>query len=538
MVITDDINSHCDFIKENYLKYKDIKENESDATKVTDSFATKANELINAIKKSDIYSSFDGDLFTENKDEETKAITGYSLNYTYNRSYQCFDDILIDSYTSYNNLKELSKVIKDLLKEYNDQGHSFTYQKPSSSQSTPTILKDFHDTAEDIYTTTTKDNTKAKYYYRSFKVFLEAISSAVNTVLFHTNRVIFEKILTQVKTKVKEIKGSDITETGTILDDLNKLSVSYESIDPEINIVKKIINDKGDNNTTITMFNEEIIKPLGSDVHSFLNHLHNTSATLKSIYQASTSNYKNEYENTRKKLGEINDNIKDNLGDIRSLKEVSKQIKINERYYTGALYTIIAVVVVCCVIIGMSLNANYDAQVALLYTMIGVLIVFYLIYTMSMKFLVNDLFEGFSDASSSSSTSIDTLLRNYMSDTLISLETSSSNSFYVNTVMPSMKNEQRKYDTLRVKSVSSLNKHKLFNNESLHSINKNKNLIDLIVGLVISTIISYIIFLTFPSSTFLVVSTTVVLFTVFLAIYAYQTQKRSNTSYRHMYFTK
>lgn len=159
---------------------------------------------------------------------------------------------------------------------------------------------------------------------------------------------------------------------------------------------------------------------------------------------------------------------------------------------------------------------------------------------MSMKFLVNDLFEGFSDdsSSSSSSTSIDTLLRNYMSDTLISLETSSSNSFYVNTVMPSMKNEERKYDTLRVKSVSSLNKHKLFNNESLHSINKNKNLIDLIVGLVISTIISYIIFLTFPSSTFLVVSTTVVLFTVFLAIYAYQTQKRSNTSYRHMYFTK
>lgn len=534
MVITDDINSHCDFIKENYLKYKDGK------------LAIKANELINAIKNSDIYSNFDGDttsLFSENKDEETEAITGYSLNYTYNRSYQCFDDISIEtytSYTSYNNLKELSKVIKDLLKEYNDQGHSFTYQKPSFSQSTPIILKYFHDTADNIYTTTTTttDNKKAEYYYRSFKVFLEAISSAVNTVLFHTNRVIFEKILTQVKTKVKEIKGSDITETGTILDDLIKLSVSYESIDPEINIVKKIINDKGDNNTTITMFNEEIIKPLGSDVHSFLNHLHNTSATLKSIYQASTSNYKNEYENTRKKLGEINDNIKDNLGDIRSLKEVSKQIKINERYYTGALYTIIAVVVVCCVIIGMSLNTNYDAQVALLYTMIGVLTVFYLIYTMSMKFIVNDLFEGFSDASSSSSTSIDTLLRNYMSDSLISLETSSSNSFYVNTVMPSMKNEQRKYDTLRVKSVSSLNKHKLFNNESLHSINKNKNLIDLIVGLVISTIISYIIFLTFPSSTFLVVSTTVVLFTVFLAIYAYQTQKRSNTSYRHMYFTK
>lgn len=524
MTIASDIDTHCDLIKDNYLKYKD-------------QYISNSIEFINKIKTIKTIDIVDDIEFFQQKPDTNE----YSVNFSYSEKYQYFnflpENVLFENY---NQLKEVSKIIKDLIDKYNLNGSSFTYTKPDDYEDLQTeeqpLDQQFHNIAEKIYTTTTTETTKADYYYRSFRVFLEAMSSMVNTVLFYLNKKIFTKILEKVKTTVTTINGS-LSTSNTILDDLKKLSENYLSKDENVNIVVEKINsmDSADNKKEqLTQFNNDVIKLLGANVHSFLNYLHNTSNTLKKQYKASTSNYKNEYEETRKNLGEINKDIEDNIGDIKSLKEISKQIEINEKYYTGFLYTVIAIVIVCSVMIMMSINNSYDTQVALLYSMIGVLVFFYLFYIVSMKFMVTDIYEGFSD---DGSTYIDTMIKEYMKDTFISLETSSSNSFYLNTVMPAMQNEKRKYDTLKVKSLSHKNKHKLFNNESLHRTNTNRFLIDLIVGMVISTIIAYIIFLTFPENTFMVVATSVVLYGIFLSIYIYQTQKRSNSSFRHMYFT-
>lgn len=527
MTIASDIDTHCDLIKDNYLKYKD-----------QDQYISNSIEFINKIKT--IKTITVGDDITIKFFQQNTDTNEYSVNFSYSEKYQYFD-LLPENvlFENYNQLKEVSKIIKDLIDTYNLNGSSFTYAKPDNDNDLQPeeqpLDQQFHNIAEKIYTTTTTEKTKANYYYRSFRVFLEAMSSIVNTVLFYLNKQIFTEILKRVKATATTINNSlNPDNDNTILDDLKKLSENYLSKDENVNIVVKIINSDDNKKEQLTQFNNDVIKLLGENVHSFLNYLHNTSNTLKKQYKASTSNYKNEYEETRKNLGEINKDIEDNIGDIKSLKEISKQIEINEKYYTGFLYTVIAIVIVCSVMIMMSINNSYDTQVALLYSMIGVLVFFYLFYIVSMRFMVTDIYEGFSD---SGSTYIDTMIKEYMKDTLISLETSSSNSFYLNTVMPAMQNEKRKYDTLKVKSLSHKNKHKLFNNESLHRTNTNRFLIDLIVGMVISTIIAYIIFLTFPENTFMVVATSVVLYGIFLSIYMYQTQKRSNSSFRHMYFT-
>lgn len=519
----DNIDNYINFIYDNYLRTTN---GEVDGGS---SFIQKVRD----VKKSEPIPPRNSSLLISN------VSNVYNFNLEYDITDQYFhnkEGVTTNILTSeYIDLVTLQQNIQHMKDEYDMNGKTFAYPEIGIVQSN--AFSSINNLAEKIYGVTVNENSQKEYYYRSFGVFLNAALYLVKSVKTDLNRKIFKKHVSET-IRILENTPFQLTLSDSMIDAgaLQKLSNNYQSTDTNTNIIQSYLQGdqlSNDQKTKLEQINTDVIYPLGQNIKEYINYMLNESNHMQNTYNASSA-YHSEFDNSRKKLKGINEDIMKNNNKSKNMVQMSEQIDSNASYYNFMFYLVVIIVLVILIIMGTSLNNSYATKMSVLYSCITGLVVFYIIYAIAMRFLVVDMYEGFSD---SDSNYVEKTIKTYMYDTRIMLHNEGSNSFYISTLIPSMKREEKKYDYLKIASVSHYNKQNMYVNDKLHTINKNRAMIDLIVGMVISIIAVYMVYLTFPESTFLVVSMGVVLFSVFFSIYVYTTQKRASTSYKHMYFS-
>lgn len=518
--ITDSVDHYITFIHDNYLKTTGDA-GQADPTTFIQAITNLKN--INSITQQNQQNGL--------INTQTSAPT---LSLDYDVIEQCFrdnDDVLISEYKHLVDLQTRLKVFKDA---YDSNGSSFTFQGPIVDASSNSTFSSINALANTIYDKTINEEKQKEYYYRSFGVFLDAVLSLVNSTKLFLNEQIFKQHIAQLITHIKDtVSGMNTVDfTNSMLDHANiqKLSENYQSSSTEINIIQQYLSEitNETQRTRLEEINDNIVMPLGENIKKYINHILNENNKLQDV----GITLHKEYDTSRDKLRKINNDLTESNSKSREMSIFAEHIDRNASYYNTMLYLVVGIVIIVLVAMLTSLNNSYGAKMSILYACVAGLVAFYVFYAISMHFLV---VEGFS--SSGGSSYVSGLIERYMYLSMITLQNSASNSFYVNTVMPAIKREEKKYNSLKVASASHFNKQRMYINDRYHSMNKDRAMIDLIVGMVTSTIVMYMVYLTIPENTFLVVALGVLLFSLFLSIYFYTTQKRTNSSYKHMYFS-